>query len=66
MEHHKENMSENSKRLLHLSTEKGVSNWLTMLPIAEYGFKLSKQQSWDSICLRYDWKISRLPATCPT
>ena len=37
MEHLKVNMSEKSKRPLQLSTEKGVSNWLTMLPIAEYG-----------------------------
>ena len=27
-----------------------------MLPIAQYGFELSKQQSRDSICLRYGWK----------
>ena len=64
MEHLKDNMSEKSKRLLQLSTEKGVSNWLTMLPIAEYGFELSKQQFWDSISLRYGWEISKLP-TCP-
>ena len=44
MEHLKENMSEKSKRLLHLSTEKGVSNWLTMLPTAEHGSELLKQQ----------------------
>ena len=42
MEHLKDNMSEKSKRLLQLSTERSVSNWLTMLPIAEYGFELSK------------------------
>ena len=40
MEHFKDNMSEKSNRLLQLSTEKGISNWLTMLPIAEYGFEL--------------------------
>ena len=38
-------------------TEKGVSNWLTVLPINKYGFELSKQQLWDFICLRYDWEI---------
>ena len=41
MEHLKENMSEKSKRLLQLSTEQGVSNSLTMLPIVEHGFELS-------------------------
>ena len=65
MEHLKENMSEKSKRLLHLSTEKGVSNWLTMLPTAEHGSELSKQQFWGSICLKYGWEISQLPTTCP-
>ena len=44
MEHLKENMSKKSKELLQLSTEKGVFNWLTILPIAEYGFELSEQQ----------------------
>ena len=34
-------MSEKSKQLLKLSTEKGVSNWLTILPIAEYGWFLN-------------------------
>ena len=36
-----------------------------MLPIAEYGFELSKQQFWDSICLIYGWEISKSPTTCP-
>ena len=54
-------MSEKSKRLLQLSTEKGVSNWLTVLPIAEHGFE---QQFWDSTGLRHGWEISKLP-TCP-
>ena len=58
-------MSKISKLLLQLSIEKGVSNWLTILPIAEYGFELSKQQFWDSICLRYGWESSKLPTTCP-
>ena len=65
MEHLKENMSKKSKRLLRLSTKKGVSNWLTMLSITKYGFELSKQQFWDSVCLRYGWEISKLPTTCP-
>ena len=65
MEHLKEKMSKKSKQLLQLSTEKSVFNWLTMLPIAEYGFELSKQQFCDSICLRYGWEISKLATTCP-
>ena len=65
MEHLKENISEKSKRLLQLSTDKCVSSWLTMLPIAKYGFALSNQQFLDSICLRHGWEISKLPTTCP-
>ena len=38
MEHLKDHMSKKSKRLLQLSTEQGISNWITMLPIAEYCF----------------------------
>ena len=35
-----------------------------MLPIAEYGFEMSKQHFWDSISLRYGWEISKLPTMC--
>ena len=64
MEDLQDNMSEKSKRLLQLNTEKGVSNWLTMLPIAEYCFKLSKQNFWNSIGLRYGPEIWKLPTMC--
>ena len=36
-----------------------------MLAISEYGFELSKQKFWHSICLRYGWEISILPPTRP-
>ena len=49
----KDNMSEKSKRLLQLTRQMKVSNWLPMLPMAEYGFELSKQQFWDSTSLRF-------------
>ena len=43
-------MNEREKRLVKFNTEKGVSNWLTMLPITEeHDFELSKQQFWDSL-----------------
>ena len=58
-------MNEKGKRLVKISTEKGVSNWLTMLPITEHGFELSKQQFWDSVRLRYGWEIRNLPTFCP-
>ena len=57
-------MNEKEKRLVTISNEKNVSNWLTMLPITEHGFELSKQQFWDSVSLRYGWKITNLPTFC--
>ena len=57
MEHLQDHMPEKSKRLLQLSLEKGVSNCVTMLPITEYGFELSKQNFQDSIKLRYGWEV---------
>ena len=35
-------MNEKEKRLVKISIEKGVSNGITMLPITEHGFELSK------------------------
>ena len=46
-------MNEKEKQLVKISTEKGVSNWLTMVPNTEHGFELSKQQFWVSVRLRY-------------
>ena len=44
-------MNDKEKRLVDISTLTGVSNWLTVLPITEFGFELPKQQFWDSIRL---------------
>ena len=53
-------MNEKEKLLVKISSEKVLSNWLTMLPITEYGIELSKQQFWDSVRLRYGRKIVNL------
>ena len=47
-----------------IAQEIGASNWLTTLPIEEKGFVLSKQEFWDAINLRYNWKLRKLPASC--
>ena len=70
---HQENLLENLKakmepdklRLLEASLEKGASNWLSCLPLTEYGFNLNKQEFRDSLKLRYGWKLDNLPTTCP-
>ena len=58
-------MNGKEKRLVKISTEKGVSNWLTMLSITEHGFDLSKQQFWNLVRLRYGWEIADFPTFCP-
>ena len=58
-------VNEKENWLVKISTKKGVSNWLTILPITEHGFELSKQQFWDSVRLRYGWEIANLPIFCP-
>ena len=66
MEHLKDKIFKKSKLFLELSTEQGVSKWLTMFSIAKYGFESStKKHFWNSISLRYGWKISKLPTMCP-
>ena len=46
-------MDDKEKRLVNISNLTGVSNRLTLLPITEFGFELSKQPFWDSIKLQY-------------
>ena len=45
-------MNEKEKCLVDISTVTGVSNWLTVLPVTEFGFELSKQQFSDLTELR--------------
>ena len=49
-------MNDKEKHFMDMSALTGVSNWLTVLPFIEFGFELSKQQSWDSIRLRHGWE----------
>ena len=48
----------------NINREKGVSSWLTTLPLEKYGFTLSKREFWDAINIRYNWPLSRLPTKC--
>ena len=48
-------------KLLGYVTLTGVLNWLTVLPILEFGFDLSKLIFWDSIRLQYGWE--NIPST---
>ena len=57
-------MTSAEKRQSDANLECGVSNWLTTLPLKEWGYDLNKQQFWDALRIRYDWNLERLPANC--
>ena len=52
------------QRIIDLASEKGASSWLTSLPLAEYGFVLNKQEFYDAILLRYNFKIKGVATMC--
>ena len=51
-------------RAVELATEKGSSNWLTVIPLKELEYKLNKKEFRVAIKLRYDWEISDTPVLC--
>ncbi|XP_068704061.1 uncharacterized protein [Montipora foliosa] len=53
-----------TKRALELAQEKGSSVWLTVLPLQEQGFNLSKREFRDAVKLRYDWPFDDIPSIC--
>ena len=57
-------MTEKQIRINDIYQEKGVSNWLNVLPLKDQGFYLNKQEFWDAIRLRYGWEIPNLPTVC--
>jgi len=54
----------NMKRVLDLSSEKGLSVWLTVVPLQDLGFNLNKRGFRDAIKLPYDWPIEDIPTRC--
>ena len=57
-------LSGTRKRVMELASERGASNWLTSLPIEEFGFCLHKGAFTDALVLRYGWTPSRIPMEC--
>ena len=45
-----------TKRAVELATKKGLSNWLTVIPLKELDYNLNKREFRDAIKLRYDWE----------
>ena len=61
----KEAAPHKTQRALDLTTEKGLSMWLTSLPLKGMGFNLNKRELRDGLSLRYDWPIADMSSTCP-
>ena len=60
----KPTLSNSRRRAMGLASEMGASNWLTSLPIEEFGFCLHKGAFTDALALRYGWSPSRTPMYC--
>ena len=52
------------KRCLDIAKEKGSSSWLTVLPLKSLGYCLNKEEFYNSVHVRYNWRIARLPNNC--
>ena len=57
-------MPTKAKRAGELATEKGSSNWLTVIPLEELDYNMNKKKFRDAIKLRYDWEITDTPMIC--
>ena len=53
-----------AKRALELAQEKGSSIWLTVLPLQEQSFNLTKREFRDAVKLRYDWQCDDISSIC--
>ena len=51
-------------RLVNQSRDKGASSWLNVMPLADQGLALNKQEFRDSPRLRYDLPLVDLPSHC--
>lgn len=57
-------LSDNLGSCATAAQEKGVSSWLTALPVAHHGFALNKGEFRDSIALLCHWPLERVPENC--
>lgn len=60
----KNSLPQKTQRAADLATERGASNWLTVIPIKDMDFDLNKGEFWDALKLRYDWEIADKPSVC--
>ena len=60
-----ENCSSERKLTINFASQKGASNWLSVLPLKKYNFPLNKLEFKDGLHLRYGWEPPKIPHTCP-
>ena len=53
------------KLTINLASQKGASNWLSVLPLKRYNFSLDKSEFKDGLLLRYGWEPPNTPYTGP-
>ena len=56
--------SDQQKKNLEMSCEKGSYSWLSALPIQSLGYALNKAEFRDANCLRFNWKIQGMAQPC--
>ena len=60
----KSSLPEKMQRVVELVSEKGSTNWLTVIPLKDMDFDLNKREFRDAIRLRYDWAIPDNQPVC--
>ena len=60
----KGSVSGKTLRAVDLTTQKGASSWLTVLPIRDMNFDLNKSEFRDAVKLRYGWDVPNMPSVC--
>ena len=64
LEDSRQQMNQDQKKLLEITSEIGASSWLNAIPLKRYGFHLEKQSFRDALYLRYGIQLPRLPQKC--
>ena len=60
-----ENCLSKKKLTINLASQKGASNWLSVLPLKKFNFSLNKSELEDGLHLRYGWQPPNTPHKGP-
>ena len=61
----KESLQAEQRHERKMCSGKEASNWLTALLLKRYGFTLTKSESRDGLCIRYNIEAKNTPIFCP-